>query len=222
MRLLLIRHGQTIDNVRGALGTVVPGPPLTELGETQAAAIPGALEGERIDAIYVSTMLRTHLTAAPLAAARGLAPVVVDGLQEIDAGSLEQRNDEDAIRAYMGTIFAWWTDFSARIPGGEDGAEFYGRYDGAIESIARKHAGEPNSTVAIVSHGAAIRAWASFTSQNLDADFSREHPLENTGMVMLEGSPDAGWVTTEWAGEPLGGAQLEDQAAPDPTGEATA
>ncbi|MCU1481312.1 MAG: histidine phosphatase family protein, partial [Subtercola sp.] len=40
--------------------------------------------------------------------------------------------------------------------------------------------------------------------------------------VMLEGSPDAGWVTTEWAGEPLGGAQLEDATAPDPTGEATA
>ncbi|MEF2975994.1 histidine phosphatase family protein [Subtercola sp. YIM 133946] len=220
MRLLLIRHGQTIDNVNGALGTVIPGPGLTDLGLTQAAAIPAALEGEQIDAIYVSTMKRTWLTAQPLADARGLTFEVVEGLHEIEAGDLEQRTDEDAHRTYMGTIFAWWTDFAARIPGGEDGAEFYHRYDGAISSIAARHAADPDSTVAIVSHGAAIRAWASFTSQNLDAEFSRVHPLENTAVVTLEGSPESGWVTTAWADEPLGGAALEDPTAVDPTGEA--
>ncbi|MCU1477775.1 MAG: histidine phosphatase family protein [Subtercola sp.] len=220
MRLLLIRHGQTIDNVKGALGTAIPGPVLTELGVSQAAAIPAALDGERIDAIYVSTMQRTRLTAEPLAAARGLEIEVVDGLHEIYAGDLDQHNDTDAIRAYMGTIFAWWQDFTARIPGGEDGAEFYRRFDGAIESIAARHAQDPDSTVAIVSHGAAIRAWASFTSQNLDAQFSRDHLLDNTAVVILEGSPETGWVTTDWAGEPLGGAELEDPTAVDPTGEA--
>ncbi|GGF10851.1 histidine phosphatase family protein [Subtercola lobariae] len=221
MRLLLIRHGQTIDNVNGAIGTTVPGPALTELGAAQAAAIPAALDGERIDAIYVSAMQRTRLTAEPLAAARGIEPQVVEGLHEISAGELEQRTDTESIKVYIGTIFAWWNDFSARIPGGENGAEFYARYDGAIEWIAAQHAADPESTVAIVSHGAAIRAWASFTSQNLDAQFSRDHPLDNTAVVVLEGSPEAGWVTTAWAGEPLGGPALEDATAVDPTGEAT-
>ena len=220
MRLLLIRHGQTIDNVNGALGTTIPGPALTDLGVSQAVAIPAALEGERIDAIYVSTMQRTRLTAEPLAAARGLDIEVIEGLHEIAAGDLEQRTDKDAIQTYMGTIFAWWLDFSARIPGGENGAEFYGRFDGAIEKLAARHQADPESTIAIVSHGAAIRAWASFTSQNLDAQFSRDHPLENTAVVTLEGSPGAGWVTTAWAGEPLGGPALEDPTAVDPTGEA--
>jgi len=216
MRLLLIRHGQTIDNVHGALGTVVPGPGLTELGREQAAAVPAALAHEEIEAIFVSTMLRTQETAAPLADALGLRPTVVPGIQEIDAGSLEGRSDEQAIRGYMGTIFSWWTDFSARIPGGENGTEFFERYDGAISALSEQYEG----TVAVVSHGAAIRTWASWSSRNLDAEFSRAHPLENTGVVTLEGSAADGWVTTHWQGTPLGGVALEDAAAPDPTGEA--
>ncbi|GAA2223231.1 histidine phosphatase family protein [Herbiconiux moechotypicola] len=218
MRLLLIRHGQTIDNANGALGTVVPGPGLTELGRTQAAAIPAALVAESIDAIAMSTMRRTHETAAPLVEALGLAPIEFDGLREITAGDIEGRSDSEAIRLYLGTLFGWWTDFSARIPGGEDGHEFHARYDGAIRELAAAH---PEGTVAVFSHGAAIRTWASWSSGNIDAEFSRTHGLENTGIVILEGSPEAGWEAVSWQNAPLGGSALEDGGAPDPTGEAT-
>lgn len=215
MRLLLIRHGQTQDNVEGNIGTAVPGPPLTELGQQQAAAIPAALADEQIDAIYASTLQRAQLTARPLADALGLPVQVIEGIHEIIGGELEGKSDKDSIRAYMGTIFAWWQDFAARIPGGEDGTEFYGRFTGAINRIAAEHTG----TVVVVSHGAAIRTWASWTSENVDAAFSRVHDLPNTAMVIVEGSPEAGWVTTHWAGEPVGGAALEDTTALDPTGE---
>jgi probable phosphoglycerate mutase len=216
MRLLLIRHGQTPDNARGALGAVVPGPGLTPLGHEQAAAVPAALAEENIEAIYVSTMLRTHETAAPLASALGMEPIVLPGLREISAGSLEQRSDEDAIRAYMGTIFTWADDMAARVPDGEDGHEFFARYDGAISEIASRHDG----TVAVFSHGAAIRTWASWASRNVGAEFSRANHLENTAVVILEGSPAGGWLTIQWADTPLGGAELEDATAADPTGEA--
>ncbi|MES2171236.1 MAG: histidine phosphatase family protein [Actinomycetota bacterium] len=216
MRLLLIRHGQTIDNVNGVIAATVPGPGLTELGQQQAAAIPAALASEPIDAIYVSTMMRTRLTAEPLARARGLQIREIDGIQEINAGELEGHSDKDAIRTYMSTIYSWWNDFSARIPGGEDGNDFYSRFTSAVETIASAHSG----TVALFSHGAAIRTWASWSSTNLDATFSRTHPLENTAVVVVEGSPSDGWVTTYWADEPVGGAALEDADAIDPTGEA--
>lgn len=216
MRLLLIRHGQTIDNVHGALGTAVPGPGLTPLGRDQAAAVPRALAGERIDAIAVSSMRRTHETAAPLAAERGLEPTVHAGLREITAGDLEQRSDHEAVSTYLGTLLGWWTDFSRRIPGGEDGSEFFTRYDAVIGELAAAH---PEGTVAVFSHGAGIRTWASWSSSNLDAGFSRTHGLENTGIVVVEGSPDEGWIATTWQGEPLGGGALDDPAAPDPTGE---
>lgn len=216
MRLLLIRHGQTIDNVRGALGTEVPGPGLTPLGEEQAQAVPAALADEHIETIYTSTLLRTQRTAEPLARATGIRPQVIEGIHEIFAGRLEQRSDAEAIRTYIDTIVAWQHDFGVRIPGGEDGHEFFGRFNGAIARVASQHDG----TVALVSHGAAIRTWASWASRNLDAEFTRSHDLRNTGIVVVEGSPSDGWVTTEWAGAPVGGEQLADATAPDPTGTA--
>jgi probable phosphoglycerate mutase len=212
MRLLLIRHGETPDNVAGALGTVIPGPGLSPLGERQAAAIPAALAHESIDAIYVSRMLRTHLTAAPLAAARGIEPVELPGVHEISAGHLEGRSDEEAVRAYMGTLLSWWHDPEARV--GESGTEFFSRYDADVQRIASEHDG----TVAVFSHGAAIRVWSSRSAANLDEENTRNRTLSNTGMVALEGSPAAGWEAVSWHDEPLGGSRLDDTSAPDPTG----
>ncbi len=70
MRLLLVRHGETPSNVHHLLDTAVPGPALTELGEAQAAALPEALAGEVIEAVYASPLLRARLTADRGAAER--------------------------------------------------------------------------------------------------------------------------------------------------------
>jgi broad specificity phosphatase PhoE len=215
MRLLLIRHAQTPENVAGILGSTIPGPALTELGLEQAAAIPAALAGESIDAVFVSTMQRTALTAAPLVSALGFSAQVIDGLQEIHAGDFEGRSDKDAIRGYMGTIISWWQDSTARIPGGESGDEFFARFTAAVETAV-----EGRETVVLFSHGAAIRTWASATSKNIDEAFSRSHDLKNTAMITLEGSPAEGWITTHWDGEPVGGDRLDDVLAVDPIGEA--
>lgn len=213
MRLLLIRHGETPDNVAGALGTVIPGPGLTPLGHRQAAAIPAALEREDIDAIFVSRMLRTHLTAVPLAEARDLEPTQLDGIHEIDAGHLEGRTDLESAYAYMGTLLSWWHKPEARL--GESGIEFFERFDADVDRIAAEHDG----TVAVFSHGAAIRVWASRSAWNLDADNTRNRGLANTGMVALEGSPATGWEAVSWHDQPLGGSRLDDERAADPTGE---
>jgi probable phosphoglycerate mutase len=216
MRLLLIRHGQTIDNVKGELGTVVPGPGLTELGREQAEAVPGALTAEGIDSVVVSTMTRTHETAAPLARALGLQPRVIDGLQEISAGTLEGRGDREAITTYLETLLSWWTDRSTRVPGGESGTEFVARYSAGIAEAVAEH---PEGTIAVFSHGAAIRTWAAWFSRNIDATTSLALELRNTAVVVLEGSPETGWTCVEWDGEPLGGPALDDASAPDPTGD---
>ncbi|HEX4443611.1 MAG TPA: histidine phosphatase family protein [Galbitalea sp.] len=215
MRLLLIRHAQSTENVVGILGSDVPGPVITDLGREQAAAIPAALSEEKIDAIFASSMQRTSLTASPLAARLGLAVQVLDDLGEISAGELEGRSDKDAIRAYMGTIISWWQTSSARIPGGESGDEFFARFTGAIETAVRG-----SDCVVVFSHGAAIRTWASAISRNIDEEYSRTHDLPNTAMIVLEGSPRDGWTATHWDGEPVGGAELNDPLAVDPTGDA--
>lgn len=216
MRLLLIRHGQTPSNIRHALDTGVPGPGLTELGEEQAAALPEALAGEDIGVLYASTLVRTQLTAAPLAADRELAVQVRDGIREITAGDLEMRTDDEAAQEYMATALGWSAgDLERRMPGGENGTETLGRFDAVIAEAARTGHG----TVAVVSHGAAIRMWTAARAQNADVDFVAAHPLSNTGVVVLDGAPGQGWKALSWEDEPVGGTALEDTHSGGPAAE---
>ncbi|WP_416977469.1 histidine phosphatase family protein [Streptomyces sp. T028] len=198
MRLLLVRHGQTPTNVHYLLDTAVPGPGLTDLGEQQAAALVDALADEEIGAVYASTLVRTQLTAAPLAAARGLDVLVRDGIREVSAGDMEmQPGESEHAVLYMRTVFAWAAgDLDLRIPGGESGAEFLARYDAVVAEAATGDA----STVALVSHGAAIRTWTAARARNIDVPFAAAHRLANTGTVILEGDPAAGWQVLTWAG----------------------
>jgi len=198
MRLLLIRHGQTPSNVAFLLDTAVPGPGLTALGEQQAAALPEVLADEDIEALYASTLVRTQLTAAPLATARGLDVLVRDGLRELEAGDLEMLpGDTEQGALYMKTVFAWAAgDTALRMPGGESGAEALARYDAVVAEAAGSGAG----TVAMVSHGAAIRMWTAARADNVDVPFAAARPLDNTGVVILEGSPADGWKALSWAG----------------------
>lgn len=201
MRLILIRHGQTPSNLKHLLDTAVPGPGLTPLGQEQAAALPEALAGEAIDALYVSTLLRTQLTAAPLAAVRDLEPVVREGLRELIAGELEMRGDDEAADLYMTTAFAWAAgDVERRMPGAETGTEALGRFDAVVTEAAGSGAG----SVAMVSHGAAIRTWVAARAVNVDVAHAASHPLANTGVVVLDGSPATGWQCLLWEGKPLG------------------
>ncbi|WP_409468446.1 histidine phosphatase family protein [Streptomyces sp. HC307] len=198
MRLLLVRHGQTPTNLAYLLDTTVPGPGLTELGERQAAALPAALADEDIEAVYASTLVRTQLTAEPLAAARGLEVIVRDGIRELTAGELEMLpGDSERGQEYMRTAFAWAAgDTTLRMPGGESGEEALARYDAVVAEAADSGAG----TVAMVSHGAAIRMWTAARAAGVDVPFAAARPLENTGVVILEGSPSDGWKALSWAG----------------------
>jgi len=55
----------------------------------------------------------------------------------------------------------------------------------------------------------------------VSGEFTLKNPLDNTGIAILEGNADDGWNLVSWAGTPIGGEQLADATAPDPTGEAT-
>ncbi|WP_426997440.1 histidine phosphatase family protein [Pseudarthrobacter sp. N5] len=222
MKLLLIRHGQTPGNVLGQLDTAHPGPGLTQLGEQQAAALPRSLATEAIGAVYASTLLRTQITAAPLARALGFEVQVLDGLHEIEAGALEKLTDHESHMKYMSTVFAWTAgDLDRRMPAGPNGHEFFERFDAAIAKINAASNGTANhGTVAVVSHGAAIRIWAGLRARNADTEFAAGHVLANTGVVALEGDPDAGWSVVRWDASPAGGAAFADPTVEDPTGEA--
>lgn len=220
MRLLLIRHGQTPNNVAGALDTAFPGAGLTELGHTQARAVPEALREESIAGIHVSRLIRTHETAGPLSATLGIPLQITEGLEEIPAGDFEMRRDEGAVDAYQDNQARWGSrDFDHAMPGGEDGHRFWDRYTGALRRIAGQYADD--ATVAVVSHGAAIRVFT-ILAAGLGPATRDDRPLFNTGVVTLTGHPDQGWELKSWIREPIGGAQLLGDTSHDVTADTTA
>jgi broad specificity phosphatase PhoE len=224
MRLMLIRHGQTASNVLGLLDTEVPGPGLTHLGIEQAAALPATLAGCRIDAIYASTQHRAQLTAAPLAAARGLPVRVRDGLCEVDAGELRMLGDVVSIKTYLWTVRQWMSGaLDVRMPGGPDGAQVLARFDAVVAEVVdglRNDVGDDGCAV-LVAHGAVLRLWATVRASDLrtlEATLGRDHSLHNTGMIVLDRTPTGGWRVVSWAGQAIGGPGLDDPTTDGPTG----
>jgi broad specificity phosphatase PhoE len=181
--------------------------------------VPDALVDERVDSLHATRLVRTQLTAAPLAGARGLSVEVSPGLEEISAGDLEMRSDPDAIAGYVECLASWMAgDLDRAMPGGPDGRTFWSRYDDAITAIAGRH--RPDETAVVVSHGAAIRVFTVLATR-MPVEQAHELRLANTGMAALEGDPASGWQLQRWYAEPLGGAFLLDVAAADVTGEST-
>nr|WP_026316403.1 histidine phosphatase family protein [Actinokineospora enzanensis] len=197
MRIMLIRHGETASNVRHALDTRPPGPPLTKMGRRQAHALAERLGDERVVAVYASVALRAQETAAPVAKRHGLTVEVVDGLHEVSVGELEGRSDEAALRQF-GEMYTRWTrgDLDVGMAEGETGGRIRERYLGAIGGIRQSHS---DGLVVVVSHGGIIRLGAEWLSDNVGAQLAEVKLLPNTGHVLLE-LRSAGWHCLEWTG----------------------
>jgi probable phosphoglycerate mutase len=193
MRLILVRHGRTASNVGFLLDTAEPGADLDEGGLEQAAELVERLSHHQIEAVYTSNLVRTQQTARPVAEHRGLTLQVLPGLREISAGDDELSSD--ATR-YIGTLIAWGRgELDARIPGGEDAREFFTRFDSAIGEVAASG----RDVVMVVSHGAALRVWSSERVHGFTEALGRAH-LDNTGVIVVDGSPDEGWELAELIG----------------------
>ncbi|MCX7567434.1 histidine phosphatase family protein [Sulfitobacter sp. F26169L] len=165
--ILLIRHGETQAAKRGEMFPMVGGqgdPALRPEGEAQAVAIAERLKHEAIDAIYVTTMQRTHQTAAPLARALGLAPMVEPDLREVflgdwDGGEYRFRaaaNDPAFVRAR--DAHEW-----GEIPNAETTAQLQARVMHGLRRIAATH---PDQLVAVVVHGGVVGAALSMVAQS--------------------------------------------------------
>ncbi|MEH6831062.1 MAG: histidine phosphatase family protein [Sulfitobacter sp.] len=157
--ILLIRHGETQAAKRGEMFPMVDGqgdPALRPEGETQAIAVGERLKSEAIHAIYVTTMQRTHQTAAPLAAALGITPRVEADLREVflgdwDGGEFRFRaaeNDPAFLRAREKECWG-------ELPNAETFVELQTRVVRGLRRIADAH---PDQLVAVVVHGGVVGA----------------------------------------------------------------
>ena len=156
MKLLLIRHGQSVANTEGRLQGQFDSP-LTELGRDQALALARRLAREKwvLSAIYASDLVRAAETADILAAELN-APLVFDKrLREYDVGVLT-----GLIWAEIESLHPdiWRALHQGRgwghIPGEEGAETLRTRLAAMLSDIQSNHDGGEN--VALVSHGGSL------------------------------------------------------------------
>lgn len=216
-RIILVRHGQTHNNVRHLLDTRPPGAELTEQGRRQALEVGHELaeySGERLAQVYSSIVLRAQQTAVLATSTfekardleEGSVPLeVVQGIHEIDAGDFEMRGDEEAHLTYSKALNGWLHgDPTAALPGGETYKDVLGRYQPTLEQIMDSHDLDEDRDVAIVSHGAVIRIVATHAT-GTDPNFAFNTYLGNCRYVVLEpkGKSFGQWDVLHWTGSPL-------------------
>jgi broad specificity phosphatase PhoE len=199
--LTWVRHGESYGNIAGAgIDTKVPGPELTDLGEQQAEAIAQQLKDGGYDSIYVSDMIRTHQTAAPLEALLPGLPVYEKaGIHEISAGIFEGSPIDSGLGriGYFLIPVAWTLGLrSLPIPGGETGNGFEARVNSVIADVISNGDTKP----VLFSHGATIMVWTMMNVDNPDVMLMLTHPLGNTAVVVVTGNPDDGWMLQSWDG----------------------
>ena len=156
--VIIVRHGASEVALPGARFPLVDGrgnPNLSEDGHEQARAIAESLAPEGIARLFVTPLRRTHQTAAPLAEATGLEPIVVDDLAEVRLGEWEggeyrvrvARNDP--LIRQMFQQERWDV-----IPGGESFESLGRRVRAGIERIVEETG--PDAVAVAFLHGGVI------------------------------------------------------------------
>ena len=152
--LYLIRHGEVEHAAEGRFfgHTDVA---LSATGLLQVDALARQLALEPIEAVYASDLLRARRSAAPLAAARGLEPVLVPALREMAMGRWEglafreiREREPEALREWLANLA------TCPFPGGEKLEDLRARVLPALGEILARHAG---GRVAVVAHGGTNR-----------------------------------------------------------------
>jgi broad specificity phosphatase PhoE len=151
--ILLVRHGESVDNAPPARIQGQRDPPLSQLGREQAEALADQVAGEGLAALYTSQMRRARETAEIVAARIGLEPRVDARLAEVDMGEWQGRLRSELLRDHPEVWDAWRrADPAVRFPGGESIGELSDRVLAALADVA---AGALPALV--VCHGGPIR-----------------------------------------------------------------
>lgn len=181
--IYLIRHGQAEGNYYRRCHSWHNGL-LTQKGRAQLQLLERRFENIHIDAVYSSDLYRAMSTAGAIYRPRGLPLRVDPDLREIGAGVWEDLPWGQLLHDHRESLASFLTcDPDWHIEGGERFAQVQDRIQCAVARIAAAH---PSQTVAVVSHGCAIRAGLS-AWLGMSVDGISQIPLsDNTGVAKLE------------------------------------
>lgn len=187
-RIYLIRHAEAEGNLyrrlHGWYDSLI-----TENGYRQIAALEERFRDIQIDAVYSSDLFRTRTTAASIYKPKGLELKTRRALREIHVGEWEDLPFGEVVYRYpeeFGRFNSNHPDYHCN--GSETFSQVRDRVSEAILGIAREN---PGKTVAIFSHGVAIRnSLAKFLGYSIDAVNEKVPHGDNTAVSLLEVDAD--------------------------------
>ncbi len=155
-RIYLIRHAEAEGNLYRRAQGHWDGK-LTALGLRQAEALAERFRDIQIDAVYASDLSRAADTASAILRGRSLQLAVTPRLRELCMGVWEgqpwgqlQYEFPEEMALFNGDLSKWQVEGSERFEAAQE------RMNGILAEIAGAHPGE---TVAVVSHGMAIKTF---------------------------------------------------------------
>ena len=178
--IYLIRHAQATGNLENRVNGVTDCD-LTDKGYEQIKKLAAFAKTLDIDVVYASPLKRAYKTAAALNWYIDKPFNVVDDLIEVNAGKWEAMKWDD-ISFGTQLYHLWLNDPDFVKDGGEAFPDVYSRISSAINAIAEANDGK---TVAIVSHGAAIRNFMCYAKRQPAEKYPEQISFDNTGFAKL-------------------------------------
>jgi hypothetical protein len=210
-----VRHGQSLGNAANLIDTAVPGLPLTPLGIQQAKAIGIVLGGQgNFAGVFESQLTRVQQTAIFAGMTNAS---IMPGLNEINAGIFDSAPDiSPQGLMYLVAPLAWTLGFPIvpmLAPGSAhlNGIVFDQGFTNAMQTMYGTAMTNPavnpaNGHVTDVAFSSefAIEVGTLMNVNNPNPLLMLTHPLPNTGVIVVQGSPQGGWTMTSWDGIPVG------------------
>ena len=146
MELLIVRHGETVANLKNRIQGQTHGR-LSEKGKMQARQLSKRLRDRRIDRIFSSDLNRARETAYEVTRSRDIPIYYMKWLRGRDSGRYEGKK-WDAVVKDVGPDRAF-DDVRFKLGGGESMIDMHKRIKKLVDAIIRNHNGQ---TVMICTH----------------------------------------------------------------------
>ncbi len=178
MKLIIVRHGETIQNAKGIVQGHMHGK-LSKKGIAQAKELALLLKGQKIDVIFSSDLLRAVHTAKHITKYHKAPTYYTKELREINRGVFQGIKVEN-LKEIINSSNVPTVEFKPK--GGESYLEVIDRLNKFYKKISKKY---KNKTVLIVTHGVATKT---FMSTLLKMPIEKSHALrtKNAGMLVIE------------------------------------
>ncbi len=177
MKLIIIRHGETEENVAGIIQGHLPGK-LSKNGITQAKKVALRFKDEKIDYIYSSDLARAADTAKEIAKYHSETPIeFVKNLREKDLGEFAGKRKEEI--KYTGDEKITFVE----PRNGETTKQLFERAKKVLDETIKRHS---EDVVMFVCHGGIGKALIAAINGKEKFDFEEIERLHNTSVNIYE------------------------------------